>query len=43
MAGFANDIVYANNGDFSIAGSNKGTASKWTSDKWPVLDWNNSG
>jgi len=24
MAGFANDIVYANNGDFSIAGSNKG-------------------
>ena len=25
MAGFANDIVYANNGDFSIAGSNKGS------------------
>lgn len=24
MAGFANDVVYANNGDFSIAGSNKG-------------------
>ena len=24
MAGFANDIVYANNADFSIAGSNKG-------------------
>ena len=24
MAGFANDIVYANNGDFSIAGSTKG-------------------
>lgn len=26
MAGFANDIVYANNGDFSIAGSSKGQA-----------------
>jgi hypothetical protein len=26
MAGFANDIVYANNGDFSIAGSTKGQA-----------------
>ena len=25
MAGFANDVVYANNGDFSIAGSNKGS------------------
>ncbi len=25
MAGFANDIVYANNGDFSIAGSTKGS------------------
>jgi C1q domain len=24
MAGFANDVVFANNGDFSIAGSNKG-------------------
>lgn len=24
MAGFANDIVFANNGDFSISGSNKG-------------------
>jgi hypothetical protein len=24
MAGFANDVVYANNADFSIAGSNKG-------------------
>lgn len=26
MAGFANDVVYANNGDFSIAGSAKGSA-----------------
>ncbi len=26
MAGFANDIVFANNGDFSVAGSNKGSS-----------------
>lgn len=26
MAGFANDVVFANNGDFSIAGSSKGSA-----------------